>query len=128
MNVKDSYSVALEDVPESITNHIVRGRKLISSSDADIGKILSLLEIDDESILKYEMVLQNIDELRQGLAHFDNVLKESGAILEGYTNYLKSESDDEPVEPAPVPAPAPQASPAEFMKEMMKQKEGENAD
>jgi len=97
MRVRLSYSVELEDVPESVAQLIEDEAGHLSYCDHAIDEINSLLREADPSV---ESALKKIDRVRQILGSLDQRLNECEGILQGYSNAINQ--PDTPPQPARV--------------------------
>ena len=100
MRVRLSYSVELEDVPESVAQLIEDEAGHLSYCDHAIDEINSLLREADPSV---ESALKKIDRVRQILGSLDQRLNECEGILQGYSNAI-----NQPAAPQPQPDTPPQ--------------------
>jgi len=81
MRVRLSYSVELEDVPDSVA-YLIEGEMFrIDHAKEKIGKAHNALCEDEPHV---ELVLKSIDQARQALGAIDLRLNECESILEGY--------------------------------------------
>ena len=93
MRVRLSYSVELEDVPDSIA-YLIEGEMFrIDNAKEKIGKAYSTLCEDEPHV---ELVLKSIDQARQALGAIDLRLSECENILEGYRQAQDPPLLDEP--------------------------------
>ena len=95
MRVRLSYSVELEDVPDSVA-YLIEGEIFrIDHAKEKIGKAHSALCEDEPHV---ELVIKSIDEARQSLAAIDVRLSECENILLGYKQAI--DTPRQPDEPA----------------------------
>ena len=95
MRVRLSYSVELEDVPDSIA-YLIEGEMFrIDNAKEKIGKAYSTLCEDEPHV---ELVLKSIDQARQALGAIDLRLSECENILLGYKQAI--DTPQQPDEPA----------------------------
>ena len=99
MRVRLSYSVELEDVPESVAQLIEDEAGQLSYCDHAINEINNLLREADPPV---ESALKKIDKVRQVLGSIDQRLNECESILQGYGSAMNAASS---------PAPSPPSSP-----------------
>jgi len=91
MRVRLSYSVELEDVPDSVA-YLIEGEMFrIDNAKEKIGKAYNALCEDEPHI---ELVLKSIDQARQALGAIDLRLSECENILEGYRQAQGPLSED----------------------------------
>ena len=101
MRVRLSYSVELEDVPESVAQLIEDEADQLSYCRHVIEEINNLLREADPSV---ESALKKMDKVRQILGSLDQRLNECESILQGYDNAISTPSTPEPNQ-APPSAP-----------------------
>ena len=95
MRVRLSYSVELEDVPDSVA-YLIEGEMFrIDHAKEKIGKAHNALCEDEPHV---ELVIKSIDEARQSLAAIDVRLSECENILLGYKQAI--DTPRQPDEPA----------------------------
>ena len=87
MRVRLSYSVELEDVPDSVAELIETEMFRIDSAKEKIGKAYQTL-CEEEPHL--ELVLKSVDQARQVLGAIDLRLSECESILQGYKHAISS--------------------------------------
>jgi len=94
MRVRLSYSVELEDVPDSVAGLIEGELFRIDSAKEKIGKAYQILCKEEPHI---KLVITSIDQARQTLAAIDVRLSECENILQGYKQATDtSQQEDEP--------------------------------
>jgi hypothetical protein len=94
MRVRLSYSVELEDVPDSVAELIEGELFRIDRAKEKIGKAYQTLCKEEPHL---ELVVKSIDEARQSLAAIDVRLSECENILLGYKQAVNPpQQSDEP--------------------------------
>ena len=93
MRVRLSYSVELEDVPESVAQLIEDEAGQLSYCDHAIDEINNLLREADPPV---ESALKKIDKVRQVLGSIDQRLNECESILQGYGSAMNTASSPAP--------------------------------
>ena len=98
MRVRLSYSVELEDVPDSVAELIEGELYRLENAKEGIGKALEALGHEEPHL---DLVAKALDKTRQLLGAIDTRLNECESILAGYERAIN------PPEPQPAPrAPA----------------------
>jgi len=95
MRVRLTYSVDLEDVPDSVAELIEGELFRIDSAKEKIGKAYHILGEEEPHI---ELVLKTLDQARQDLGAIDLRLSECESILEGYRQAQDPLSDEPAVD------------------------------
>ena len=113
MRVRLSYSVELEDVPDSVAELIEGELFRIDEVKQSIGKALEGLSQDEPHL---DLVAKSLDKARQVLGAIDVRLNECESILGGYERAMNP-PEQPPQQVAPPmprpPMPAPQQAPAQ---------------
>jgi len=107
MRVRLSYSVELEDVPDSVAELIEGELYRIDEVKQSIGKALEGLNQDEPHL---DLVAKSLDKARQVLGAIDVRLNECESILAGYERAMNPPEEQPQLAPAPqqrVPQPAP---------------------
>ena len=81
MRVRLTYSVELEDVPDSVAELIEQEMFRIDAAKEKIGKAYHTLCEEEPHI---ELVIKSVDQARQTLGAIDLRLSECESILRGY--------------------------------------------
>ena len=102
MRVRLSYSVELEDVPDSVSELIESELFRIDQAKLNIGKALEGLNQDEPHL---DLVAKSLDKARQTLGAIDTRLNECESILAGYERAVN------PPEQPQVPMMAPPQMP-----------------
>ena len=91
MRVRLSYSVELEDVPDSVA-YLIEGEMFrIDEAKEKIGRAYDTLCEEEPHV---ELVLKSIDQARQALGAIDLRLNECESILEGYRQAQNPPADE----------------------------------
>jgi len=113
MRVRLSYSVELEDVPDSVAELIEGELFRIDEVKQSIGKALEGLNQDEPHL---DLVAKSLDKARQVLGAIDVRLNECESILGGYERAMNP-PEEPPQQAAPPiprpPMPAPQQAPTQ---------------
>ena len=113
MRVRLSYSVELEDVPDSVAELIEGELFRIDEVKQSIGKALEGLNQDEPHL---DLVAKSLDKARQVLGAIDVRLNECESILGGYERAMNP-PEQQPQQMAPPmprpPMPAPQQAPTQ---------------
>lgn len=113
MRVRLSYSVELEDVPDSVSELIESELFRIDQAKQNIGKALEALNQDEPHL---DLVAKSLDKARQTLGAIDTRLNECESILAGYERAVNPPEQPQapmmtppqiPTPPMPQPAVAP---------------------
>lgn len=108
MRVRLSYSVELEDVPDSVAELIEGELFRIDEVKQSIGKALEGLNQDEPHL---DLVAKSLDKARQVLGAIDVRLNECESILGGYERAMNP--PEQPPQQMAPPMPAPQQAPAQ---------------
>lgn len=99
MRVRLTYSVELDEVPDSVADLLEDELHRVEEVKETIDTILAALTEKEPHL---ELAAKSIEKARNSLSAIDTRLSECGNILAGYERALNPE---EP--PAPQPPPAP---------------------
>ena len=108
MRVRLSYSVELEDVPDSVAELIEGELFRIDEVKQSIGKALEGLSQDEPHL---DLVAKSLDKARQVLGAIDVRLNECESILGGYERAMNP--PEQPPQQMAPPMPAPQQAPTQ---------------
>ena len=97
MRVRLSYSVELEDVPDSVAGLIEEEMFRINNAKEKIAKAYQTLCGDEPHI---ELVIKSVDQARQVLGAIDLRLSECESILQGYKQAVDPAEQTSVEEPA----------------------------
>ena len=107
MRVRLTYSVELEDVPDSVAELIEGELFRIDTVKENIGQAYNALSQDQPHL---DLVAKSLDKARQTLGAIDMRLSECESILAGYERAMNPPEEQPQLAPPPqqrVPQPAP---------------------
>ena len=103
MRVRLTYSVELEDVPDSVAELIEGELFRIDTVKENIGQAYNALSQDEPHL---DLVAKSLDKARQTLGAIDMRLSECESILAGYERAMNPPEEQPQLAPPPQPAPA----------------------
>ena len=114
MRVRLSYSVELEDVPDSVAELIEGELYRLENAKQDIAKALEGLSQEEPHL---DLVAKSLDKARQTIGAIDVRLNECESILGGYERAMNPPEEPQQQMMAPPmsrpPMPTPPQAPAE---------------
>jgi len=109
MRVRLTYTVELEDVPDSVAELIEGELYRIDNVKESIGHAYNALSQDEPHL---DLVAKSLDKARQTLGAIDVRLSECESILAGYERAMNPPEEQPQLAPPPQPR-APQPAPAQ---------------
>ena len=104
MKVRISYAVGIEDVPEKISNLLEKVSEESYKVQGEIENCIKTSEVDSNSLPKYDLLRENIENLKSKILDLDQVINDASSILDGYIGFLNpepSETEEKPQKGAP---------------------------